>query len=83
MQVVASDGVKEFLIEDADMLHGGVIAVITHVVCIHGPMDLRAVALFAEIVGERTHFEEAEEGEELSDTILNRRAGEAPLIGAL
>lgn len=45
---------------------------------INGPMYLLARAHFTEITGKRTDPEETEEGEEFTDTVLERRTSETP-----
>ena len=44
------------------------------------PMQLPARALLAEIRSERLHLEEPQQGEELSDTVLNGRPGKTPFV---
>ena len=77
-----SQRVKQFLIEDRDVLHAGMLAVIAHVVVVQFPMQHTARATLAEVVGEGTDFEEAEEGEELADAVLNWCARETPFVCA-
>jgi hypothetical protein len=46
-------------------------------------MQFLTLARSAEVVGERTNLKKSQQGEKLSDAILDRSAGEAPLVCTL
>jgi hypothetical protein len=73
--VITCDGVEQLLIEDRDMLRCTVVASDTHVIGVCSPMQFLTLAGSAEIIGERTDLKKSQQGEELSDTILDWSAG--------
>lgn len=83
IRVHTSDGVQEFLVEDGSMLGRSMLAMGAHIILGDGPMELSAVATLAEVVGEGTDREKAQEGEEFANAVLHRSAAEAPLVRAL
>ena len=75
--------VEQFLVEDRDMFHSGMLAIAAAVVIIELPMQDRTGAALAEVVGERAHFKEAEQREELSNAVLHGSTRQAPLVSAI
>ena len=64
------NGIQQLLIEDRNMLHAAVIAVLATILFIHIPIESRAWALLAEVTSEGADVEEANKRKEFADAVL-------------
>lgn len=80
---VLLDGLENVVVEEAHVLHWSVTALITALVVLKLPMKTLARALAAVVVGEGVGFKEAEEGEQLADTVLEGSSRKTELVRSL
>jgi hypothetical protein len=59
------------------------LAMSASLLCILGPMKLLAIAHLAEVTSKGPNFKEAQEREKFTNSILNGRTREAPLVHSL
>lgn len=68
------------MIEDADVLHGVVLATFTLVIFIHVPLDGLARTVLAKVRGKRLNVQETDETKEFANPILKWSARQAPAV---
>lgn len=71
LAVSFSDRVENFLVKHRHMAEATVLASRASFLSVLGPVKLSTVAHFAKITGKRTDFQEPQQREELSNSILH------------
>lgn len=68
------------LIENANMLHGVVLATGALMIVVHLPLDRLTRTVLAEVRSERLDIQETDKTEELANSILKRCTSQAPAV---
>ena len=78
--MLLSDWVQELLVENRHVLKATMIAVLTLLGFVLGPMKLGAAAFLAKVAGERLDLEKPKKRKEFADSILDRCSRQTPLV---